>query len=89
MVMELAHIPLHLKALSIIWNGVTKRSNSDYAKEEIANYMNDIECPSCHGERLKPEALAVTVGGRNISEITKDEHNRIVGFYPAIRVIRA
>lgn len=57
-----------------------KESNSDYAKEEIANYMNDIECPSCHGERLKPEALAVTVGGRNISEITKMSITELLDF---------
>ncbi|MBP2033492.1 excinuclease ABC subunit A [Clostridium algifaecis] len=43
-------------------------TNSDYIKSEIENYMSDNVCPSCKGARLKPEALAVTVGGKNIYE---------------------
>ncbi|HIZ55557.1 MAG TPA: excinuclease ABC subunit UvrA, partial [Firmicutes bacterium] len=43
-----------------------KESSSEYAKEEITQYMTDVQCPKCHGERLKPEALAVTIGGINI-----------------------
>ena len=33
--------------------------------------MSSVPCPDCHGERLKPEYLAVTVGGKNISEFCK------------------
>lgn len=47
-----------------------RETNSNYAKEEIADYMSVIDCPDCHGERLKETALAVTVGGINISELT-------------------
>ena len=40
-------------------------------KEEIEKFMSASVCPSCKGARLKPEALAVTVGGRNIDELTR------------------
>lgn len=43
-------------------------SGSDYIKTEIENFMSDTPCPKCKGARLKPEVLAVTVGGKNIHE---------------------
>jgi excinuclease ABC subunit A len=46
-------------------------TSSDYVKEEIEKFMSASVCPSCKGARLKPEALAVTVGGRNVSELTR------------------
>ena len=45
-----------------------ENTSSDYAKAELESYMNENECPDCHGARLKPEYLAVTVGGKNIKE---------------------
>ena len=39
-------------------------TSSDYVKEEIEKYMSASTCPACKGARLKPEALAVTIGGR-------------------------
>ncbi|MGU8702097.1 excinuclease ABC subunit UvrA [Clostridium perfringens] len=46
-------------------------TNSDTMKAEIEKYMSDNPCPKCKGARLKPEALAVTVGGKNIFEFTR------------------
>ena len=48
-----------------------KETNSDYMKAEIEKLMTVENCPECGGKRLRPEALAVTVGGKNIDEITK------------------
>ena len=45
-------------------------TNSDAIKTEIEQYMSDNHCPKCHGARLKPEALSVKVGGKNINEFT-------------------
>lgn len=45
-------------------------STSDWSRWEIELYMSDHECPSCKGARLRPEILAVTVGGKNIFELT-------------------
>ena len=48
-----------------------RETNSQWMKDEIAGFMNGVECPDCHGDRLKPTSLAVTVGGSNISDLTK------------------
>lgn len=45
-------------------------TNSEYSREEIEQCMSDELCPDCHGKRLKKESLAVTVGGKNIAELT-------------------
>ena len=46
-------------------------TDSDEMRESYENYMTEIPCKACHGARLKPETLAVTVGGKNIDEITR------------------
>ena len=43
---------------------------SDAMKGEYEQYMTEIKCPACGGKRLKPEILAVTVGGKSISDVT-------------------
>lgn len=47
-----------------------KETQSDWVREELESYMNQVPCPDCGGRRLKPESLAVTVGGINISELS-------------------
>lgn len=46
------------------------KPTSEYARNDISRYMNDIKCPKCKGARLNDEILAVTVGGKNIYEFT-------------------
>ncbi len=46
-----------------------REAQSEWAKGEIETYMAHIPCPDCRGKRLKPTSLAVTVGGKNISEL--------------------
>jgi len=48
-----------------------RETQSDYARQEIQEYMSSIPCPKCGGARLKPETLAVTVNGKNIYEVTR------------------
>lgn len=48
-----------------------KETDSDYARDRIGHYMRVSECPACHGRRLKPASLAVTVKDRNIDEICR------------------
>ncbi len=45
-----------------------QESSSDWIKGKIEELMNTTECGACRGKRLRPELLAVTVGGKNISE---------------------
>ena len=47
-----------------------RETGSDTMKQEYESFMRITPCPSCKGQRLKPEALAVTVGDKNIHEVT-------------------
>jgi len=54
-------------------NNVERRyreTHSDFMKEKMQKFMVTKECPDCHGKRLKPEILAVTVGGKNLAELS-------------------
>ncbi len=48
-----------------------REAESDSARERWEGYLRDIPCPTCRGARLKPESLAVTMGGRSIAEIAE------------------
>lgn len=48
-----------------------RESSSDYVRTELESYMSERACPVCQGKRLKPEALAVTVGGISIDDFTQ------------------
>ncbi|MGE5139643.1 MAG: excinuclease ABC subunit UvrA [Rudaea sp.] len=59
------------------WEGVIpnllrryKETDSDYIRMGIEQYMTSRPCPVCKGQRLKPEALAVTIGDKNIVQVT-------------------
>ncbi|MDD3693517.1 MAG: excinuclease ABC subunit UvrA, partial [Oscillospiraceae bacterium] len=56
-----------------IMNNLSRRyreTRSEWMKRELESYMRHVPCPECAGKRLKPEILAVTVGGINIAEIS-------------------
>ena len=53
-----------------------RETNSEYIREKISEYMTDRPCPTCHGKRLRPEAIAVTVDDTNIIEATAWPINR-------------
>ena len=64
----------HLTTFEGVLNNLQRRYNettSDSAREELEAYMSQVVCPTCHGDRLKPESLAVTVGGRNIMQLCR------------------
>jgi excinuclease ABC subunit A len=45
------------------------QTESDYSREKYEQYMREVPCPVCHGARLKPEVLAVTIGDKSIAEV--------------------
>ena len=63
-----------------------KETSSDWAKNDIDGYMSEVECPSCHGKRLRDEYLAVTVGDRNISELTDLSVRDALTFFKEIKL---
>mgnify|MGYP000399495454 FL=1 len=46
-----------------------RETDSDYVRMEIERYMSARPCPACNGKRLRPESLAVTIGGKNIMDV--------------------
>jgi excinuclease ABC subunit A len=45
-------------------------TDSDYMRSELEQYMSSVPCTACGGDRLKPESVAVLMGGRSIVEVT-------------------
>ncbi|MCL2565930.1 MAG: excinuclease ABC subunit UvrA [Defluviitaleaceae bacterium] len=62
-----------------------KETNSDYAKQEYEGYMTNVTCPTCNGKRLKPVVLAVTIEGKNISDITEMTVIKIKDFFDSFK----
>ena len=63
-----------------------KETNSDFIRREIELVMSDCSCPTCRGKRLKKEILCVTVGGKNISEITDLSVSSAIKFFEKIEL---
>ena len=59
---------------------------SDSMRGEYEQYMTEIKCPVCKGRRLKPEILAVTVGEKNISEVTEMSITEIKEFFDNLKL---
>ena len=61
-------------------------TNSEWSKEEISALMSAEECPDCHGHRLKPASLAVTVAGKNIMELCDMSVTGLLEFFRSIEL---
>ncbi len=61
-----------------------KESYSIYIRADIETLMGNRVCPDCKGDRLKPEILAVTVGGKNIAEVTRMSIKECKAFFEGL-----
>ncbi|SEK21154.1 excinuclease ABC subunit A [Ruminococcus sp. YRD2003] len=61
-----------------------RETSSDYSRNDIEECMSEVECPVCKGKRLRDEYLAVTVGGKNISEVTDFSVRNCLDFFENI-----
>ena len=64
----------HKKTFEGVINNLERRyleTDSDWKREEIAQYQSDTKCERCNGHRLKDEALCVKIDGLHISEVTE------------------
>lgn len=61
-------------------------TDSEMVKNEIAKYMKEVPCSKCGGKRLKPEALAVTINGKNIYELTTMSVSALKDFMASIKL---
>ncbi|NLJ95767.1 MAG: excinuclease ABC subunit UvrA [Clostridiales bacterium] len=63
-----------------------RETSSEIVKQEYETFMTTIPCRGCKGKRLKPEALAVTVGDKNISELTEFAISELAEFMDKINL---
>jgi len=59
------------------WN----TTDSEFVKERLHSFLSEQPCQSCNGSRLRPEAISVTVGGRNIHELTALSTEKALEFF--------
>ena len=63
-----------------------RENHSERQKAEYENFMTVTPCDACHGQRLKEESLAVTVGDYNIAQLTNLSVKRLMEFFRDIRL---
>jgi len=62
-----------------------RETDSDWTRQEVEQYMVIKICPKCHGKRLKPEILAVTVGDASIDEISEMSVDKVKVFFEKLQ----
>ncbi len=65
-----------------------RETSSEYMRFELQSYMTAVECPVCHGDRLKKTILAVTVGGKNIADFCKMSVKQALRFVEELTLTR-
>lgn len=75
------------------WRGVVgylqdryAKTDSEAVREDIEKYMSQNPCSACHGKRYRPEALLVTVKGRNIDEVSRISVKETRGFFSSLEL---
>ena len=73
------------------WEGVLanvmrryQETTSDAVREQLEEYMSELPCPACRGRRLKPESLAVTVGGKSIGDVVEMSVSEALAFFESL-----
>lgn len=83
----------HVRETYVEFEGVVRNverryreTTSDYVREQMEKYMTEQPCPTCHGNRLKKESLAVFVGGKHIGEVTAMSVNEALTFFETLQL---
>ncbi|MCZ0754378.1 excinuclease ABC subunit UvrA [Anoxybacillus sp. J5B_2022] len=63
-----------------------RETSSDYIREQMEKYMAEQPCPTCKGNRLKKESLAVLVGGKHIGEVTAFSVTEALEFFRTLKL---
>ncbi len=73
------------------WEGVIpgvnrryRETSSDGVRDQLSEFMTSLPCPACEGARLRPESLAVTVGGRSLGEVVRLSIGEAVRFFEGL-----
>jgi len=65
-----------------------RESMSESQRLDYETFMTSIPCPTCHGARLKPEVLAITVGGKNIQQVTGFTVSKAIDFFQNLKLTK-
>ncbi|CAB3389847.1 excinuclease ABC subunit UvrA [Kyrpidia spormannii] len=78
----------HMRTAEVYFEGVIpnlerryRETGSEHVREFIEEFMSTKPCPACQGRRLRPEALAVKLGGKNIAEVTALSVTEALAFF--------
>ncbi len=63
-----------------------RETNSEFVRKDIERFMRETPCRACHGLRLKPEVLAVTVADKNIMDISSMSVDQAVGYFAQVKL---
>ena len=63
-----------------------REAESDTSRERFEGYMREVPCPTCHGSRLKPVSMAVTLGGLSIAEVCAMAINETADFLATVEL---
>ena len=63
-----------------------RETSSNWMREEIATWMSSVDCPQCHGDRLKKESLSVLVDGMNISQLCRLSVTAMLEFFDNLQL---
>ena len=61
-------------------------ADGDWSREQAEQYMREVECTACHGQRLKPEVLAVRIHGTNIADVNAMTIDEAIAFFAALQL---
>ena len=75
------------------WEGILpllkrryREAFSNSMREDLETFMSSSICPDCHGDRLRPEVLAILIGGKNISQVTELTVREALGFFAGLNL---
>ncbi|MHC4462887.1 MAG: excinuclease ABC subunit UvrA, partial [Planctomycetota bacterium] len=63
-----------------------KTTTSEYVKARLHSFLSELPCRSCKGARLRPEAIAVTVGGKSIHQLTSLSVEKALAFFNKLKL---
>jgi excinuclease ABC subunit A len=63
-----------------------QETSSEWSRRDIGEFMEERECPSCHGDRLRPESLGVTVGDRSIMDVSAYSVSQCLEFFDTLEL---
>lgn len=66
-----------------------RETDSEYSRKKIEGYMQELTCPTCKGNRLRPEVLAVLINNKSIIDVTELSVEKAIGFFKSLDLTKS